>query len=74
MRMMFEIGTLSYASPATVSRAGIIYVNESDVGWNPFYTSWYERMEKDPDMKFIPSSSKTANAAEQFKSSSVISS
>lgn len=37
MRMMFEIGSLAYASPATVSRAGIIYVNESDVGWTPYY-------------------------------------
>ena len=37
MRMIFEIGSLQYASPATVSRAGIIYVNESDVGWGPYY-------------------------------------
>ena len=36
MRMIFEIGSLKYASPATVSRAGIIYVNVTDVGW-PFY-------------------------------------
>ena len=45
MRMIFEIGSLQYASPATVSRAGIIYVNESDVGWSPFYQSWVDKLE-----------------------------
>lgn len=48
MRMIFEIGSLQYASPATVSRAGIIYVNESDVGWGPYYQSWVDRYEKNP--------------------------
>lgn len=37
MRLIFEIGSLKYASPATVSRAGIIYVNETDVGYSAFF-------------------------------------
>ena len=32
MRMIFEVNTLKNASPATVSRAGILYINESDIG------------------------------------------
>ena len=35
MRLMFEIGHLREATPATVSRAGILFVNPSDLGWNP---------------------------------------
>jgi dynein heavy chain len=35
MRLLFEISHLKTATPATVSRAGILYVNPSDLGWNP---------------------------------------
>lgn len=35
MRLMFEIGHLKAATPATVSRAGILFANPSDLGWNP---------------------------------------
>ena len=40
MRMVFEINSLKNATPATVSRAGILYVNESDIGWRPFVDTW----------------------------------
>jgi hypothetical protein len=29
----------------TVSRAGILYINPGDLGWNPFVTSWIETRE-----------------------------
>jgi dynein heavy chain len=45
MRLVFEIGHLKYATPATVSRAGILFINASDVGWNPFVTSWIDKRE-----------------------------
>lgn len=35
MRLMFEIGDVKEANPSTVSRAGILFVNPSDLGWNP---------------------------------------
>ena len=35
MRLLFEISHLRTATPATVSRAGILYINPSDLGWNP---------------------------------------
>jgi dynein heavy chain len=37
MRLIFEISHLRNASPATVSRAGVLFLNESDVGWQPFF-------------------------------------
>lgn len=33
MKAMFEPENLANASPATVSRAGIIYVSDSELGW-----------------------------------------
>merc|ERR1712159_622736 len=32
MRMVFEIESLRNATPATVSRAGILFINETDIG------------------------------------------
>ena len=40
MRLIFEISNLRTATPATVSRAGILYINPGDLGWNPYVTSW----------------------------------
>ncbi|KAI9353687.1 dynein heavy chain and region D6 of dynein motor-domain-containing protein [Obelidium mucronatum] len=45
MRLIFEIGDLKYATPATVSRAGILYLNVTDVGWNPYVQSWLDKRE-----------------------------
>jgi dynein heavy chain len=42
MRLLFEIGNLNHATPATVSRAGIIFINAKDVGYKPFLDSWVE--------------------------------
>ncbi|XP_069702004.1 dynein beta chain, ciliary-like [Periplaneta americana] len=46
MRLIFEIFSLRTATPATVSRAGILYINPQDLGWNPFVTSWIDRHEQ----------------------------
>jgi len=42
MKIMFEPENLNNASPATVSRAGIIYVSHNDLGWEPIVKSWLE--------------------------------
>ncbi|KAJ8974478.1 hypothetical protein NQ317_016132 [Molorchus minor] len=42
MRLLFEIANLKTATPATVSRAGILYINPADLGWNPFIASWID--------------------------------
>ncbi|XP_029686913.1 dynein axonemal heavy chain 9 isoform X2 [Takifugu rubripes] len=45
MRLVFEISHLCTATPATVSRAGILYINPGDLGWNPPVSSWIDRRE-----------------------------
>ena len=42
MRMVFEIHSLKNATPATVSRAGILYINDTDIGYAPFVDSWLQ--------------------------------
>jgi len=42
MKAMFEPENLNNASPATVSRAGIIYVSDSELGWRPVVDSWLD--------------------------------
>ena len=49
MRLIFEIGHMRNASPATVSRGGVIYLSDSDVGVMPFIQSWIDRRESEPE-------------------------
>ncbi|VVC32244.1 Hypothetical protein CINCED_3A002285 [Cinara cedri] len=42
MRLLFEVSNLRSATPATVSRAGILYINPTDLGWNPYVASWID--------------------------------
>lgn len=43
VKMMFEVETLVNASPATVSRAGIIFVSDTDLDWAPVVEGWVRR-------------------------------
>ena len=46
MKAMFEPENLNNASPATVSRAGIIFVSETELGWKPMVDSWLDTRAK----------------------------
>ncbi|XP_023930267.1 dynein heavy chain 6, axonemal [Lingula anatina] len=53
MRLMFEVDNLSQASPATISRCAMVYMDPVDLGWKPYVKTWLQRLPKE-----IPESGK----------------
>lgn len=49
MRMLFEVADLAVASPATVSRCGMVYLTASDLSWTPYVQTWVQML---PDEMF----------------------
>ncbi|XP_074478915.1 dynein axonemal heavy chain 2 [Sebastes fasciatus] len=45
--LLFEVENLAMASPATVSRCGMVYNDYVDLGWKPFVQSWLDKRSKD---------------------------
>lgn len=59
--LLFEVGNLAFASPATVSRAGMVYVDPKNLGYEPYWNKWLSnRPENEREFltelyeKFIP--------------------
>lgn len=44
--MLFEVGDLQYASPATVSRCGMVFVDPKNLGYKPYWLKWSSSREK----------------------------
>ncbi|KAK3932091.1 Dynein heavy chain 6, axonemal [Frankliniella fusca] len=42
--MMFEVQDLAQASPATVSRCGMVYIDPNDLKWMPYVKSWLSKL------------------------------
>ncbi len=57
MRMLFEVMDLAVASPATVSRCGMVYLTPDNLGWYPYVETWVE--EKFPDEDILSNDLKT---------------
>lgn len=44
--MLFEVGDLQHASPATVSRCGMVFVDPKNLGYKPFWQKWCALLER----------------------------
>lgn len=38
--LLFEVGDLQFASPATISRCGMVYMDPKNLGYMPYYSKW----------------------------------
>jgi dynein heavy chain len=46
MHMVFEVQDLAVASPATVSRCGMVYIDPAELGWMPYVRTWVKKFEE----------------------------
>ncbi|KAB1258580.1 Dynein heavy chain 14; axonemal [Camelus dromedarius] len=46
IRVIFEVDSLSQASPATVGRCAMVYMDPVDLGWEPYVKSWLLKISK----------------------------
>lgn len=43
IKILFEVGDLDQASPATVSRLGVVFMAADDIGWRPLVHTWFRK-------------------------------
>lgn len=45
-KLLFEVYDLQYASPATISRCGMVYVDPKNLGYTPYFEKWMGKWHK----------------------------
>ncbi|XP_009082982.1 PREDICTED: dynein heavy chain 10, axonemal, partial [Acanthisitta chloris] len=61
--LLFEVGDLQYASPATVSRCGMVFVDPKNLRYKPYWEKWINDRENEQERtelnrlfeKYVPS-------------------
>jgi dynein heavy chain len=53
VRLVFEVENLAVASPATVSRAGMVYLDVNEHGYWPYLTSWMQSKKEPETIQFL---------------------
>ncbi|XP_055873384.1 dynein axonemal heavy chain 6-like isoform X2 [Biomphalaria glabrata] len=56
IHMLFEVQDLAVASPATVSRCGMVYIDAEELKWMPYVKTWikaYEKRLKPETLEFL---------------------
>lgn len=48
-KMLFEVSDLQFASPATISRCGMVYVDPKNLRYQPYFEKWMSRWKKQRD-------------------------
>ena len=51
--LLFEVGDLQYASPATVSRAGMVYIDPKNLGYRPYWDKWLSFRTHLPEREYL---------------------
>jgi len=49
--VLIQVSDLQYASPATVSRCGMVYVDPKNLGYAPFWEKWVNAIPNENDRK-----------------------
>nr|XP_044631957.1 dynein axonemal heavy chain 10 isoform X1 [Equus asinus] len=53
--LLFEVGDLQYASPATVSRCGMVYVDPKNLKYQPYWKKWVNQIQNKTEQRDLQS-------------------